>query len=135
MRAADTNVVVRLIVGDDRAQMAMAERHLTAGLWVSHVVLVGVAWVLGSPKYNKTSIETATALEMLLDNPSFTIESPDVVRAAITLLKTSKAIDLADAMIVEIARKAGMGPLLTFDVALSKVDGAEFIKKAKGHGP
>ncbi len=46
MRAVDTNVVVRLAVRDDKAQVAAAEKYIAErGAWVSHIVLVEVTWV------------------------------------------------------------------------------------------
>jgi len=48
MRAADTNVIVRLITRDDVAQTASAEAFVTKGAWVSQLVLVETIWVLDS---------------------------------------------------------------------------------------
>src|SRR5260221_10959468 len=48
MRAVDTNVLVRLLTRDDRAQLAAAEDFVSSGAWVSHVVLVETIWVLES---------------------------------------------------------------------------------------
>jgi predicted nucleic-acid-binding protein len=125
-RAADTNVIVRLIARDDPKQAALAQKRAAAGLWVSHVVLLEVAWVLESA-YTRSRAEVATALDLLLDHPDITIESPDVVRAAVAQFRARRGIDFADSLIVEIARKAGQGPVLTFDRAPGKLDGAELI--------
>ena len=126
-RAADTNVIVRLIARDDVKQVAQAMAQASAGLWVSHVVLVEVAWVLGSV-YDVGARDVAKALELLLEHPDLTIESPDVVRAALAQFRAQRGIDFADSLIVEIARKAGQGPVLTFDRAVAKLDGAELIR-------
>lgn len=49
MRAIDTNVIVRLATRDDETQVAAAEKYIAErGAWVSHLVLVEVAWVLDS---------------------------------------------------------------------------------------
>ena len=93
------------------------------------MVLVEIAWVL-EKGYGRSRAETAAAIEMLLDHPALTVEAPDLVRAAAALAKTNKSIDFADATIVELARRAGQGPVLTFAKALGKVDGAELIRKA-----
>ena len=42
MIAADTNVIVRLIVSDDDAQREAAEARLPEGFFVSHCVLMEV---------------------------------------------------------------------------------------------
>jgi predicted nucleic-acid-binding protein len=46
VRAADTNVVVRLLARDDERQVALGEAFVAPGAWVSLVVLVAVVWVL-----------------------------------------------------------------------------------------
>jgi predicted nucleic-acid-binding protein len=127
-RAADTNVIVRLLVRDDPQQVALAQQAGQLGLWVSHVVLVEVAWVLQF-RFGKTLAQVAVVIEGLIDNARLTIENPEVVTAAVGQMKANRRIDFADAMIVEMARRAGVAPLLTFDRALSKVDGAELIKR------
>jgi predicted nucleic-acid-binding protein len=126
-RAADTNVIVRLIARDDAKQLALATSRASAGLWVSHVVLVEVAWVLEST-YGRARADIASALDLLLDHPDLTIESPEVVRAAVAQFRAERGIDFADSLILEIARKAGQIPLLTFDRSLGKLKGAELIR-------
>ena len=126
-RAADTNVIVRLIARDDAKQVVQATALASGGLWVSHVVLVEVAWVLGSV-YELAAGEVAKALELLLDHSDLTVEAPDVVRAALAHFRGRRGIDFADSLIVEIARKAGQAPVATFDRALAKLDGAELVR-------
>ena len=51
MRTLDTNVIVRLLVGDDPRQTPIAERTFLAalanwGVYLPDVVLAEVAWVL-----------------------------------------------------------------------------------------
>jgi hypothetical protein len=48
MRAVDTNVLVRLITWDDAKQPARADRFVSSGAWVSHLVLVETTWVLSA---------------------------------------------------------------------------------------
>ena len=48
MRAVDTNVLVRLIVRDDPAQVEKAESFVAHGAWVSQTVLAETVWVLES---------------------------------------------------------------------------------------
>jgi predicted nucleic-acid-binding protein len=45
MRAVDTNVLVRMVVGDDPRQTNAAELFVEAGAWVSVVVLAEATWV------------------------------------------------------------------------------------------
>ena len=125
MRAVDTNVIVRLAVRDDPAQVAAAEAYIAkGGAWVSHLVLVEVAWVLASV-YELNRRAVALAIELLLQQKHLFVEAPDVVAAAITLYQQSGGPDFAECMIVEIARKAGHLPVGTFDRKFAKLAGAE----------
>ena len=124
MRAVDTNVVVRLAVRDDKAQVAAAEKYIAErGAWVSHIVLVEVAWVLESV-YELERAQIATAIEMLLDQEQLVVQEPDIVAAAARRLRSGGGSDFADCMILEVARGAGHLPLATFDRKLAKVEGA-----------
>jgi predicted nucleic-acid-binding protein len=125
-RAADSNVIVRLIARDDPKQLAQALEHAARGLWVSHAVLLEVAWVLESV-YDRDRAGVATAVDLLLANTDLTFQDPDVVTAAAARLRSHRGVDFADCLILEIARKAGQLPLLTFDRALSKLDGVELV--------
>jgi predicted nucleic-acid-binding protein len=46
MRAIDTNVLVRLITGDDAGQAARAEKFVQKGAWVPYLALIEATWVL-----------------------------------------------------------------------------------------
>ena len=124
MRAADTNLVVRLIVRDDDEQEAVAKAFIEQGVWLSHVVLVETAWVLQST-YGRDHSEVADALEMLLNEPHVTIQDPDVVEAALAHYRRRPSLKFTDCLILEIARKAGHLPLGTFDRNFGKLDGTQ----------
>jgi len=123
-RAADTNVIVRLIVRDDPRQLARALVESATGLWVSHAVLIEVAWVLEAT-YARDRRDIATALELLLGHPDLTIQDPDVVRSALSHFRGHRGVDFADCLMLEVARKAGQLPLLTFDRALARLPDVE----------
>jgi predicted nucleic-acid-binding protein len=124
MRAVDTNVVVRLAVRDDRAQVAAAEKYIAErGAWVSHIVLVEVTWVLESV-YEFERAQIAMAIEMLLDQEQLVVQDPDIVTAATKLYRSGIGSDFADCLILEVARGAGHLPLATFDRKLAKAEGA-----------
>lgn len=128
MRAVDTNVVVRLLTRDDERQAKAAEAYIAHdGGWVSHLVLVEVAWVLASV-YALTPSEVAKAVELLLSTDGLVVEAPDVVNAALTLFRKGRGRDFADCMILEVARQARHLPLGTFDRSLARAEGAEAIR-------
>lgn len=126
MRAVDTNVLVRLVSGDDPVQVAAAEEYVAAGAWVSHVVLVECVWVLKSV-YSVAHPQLATAIEALLDHEVMVLQEPDVVAAALAIFREHPKVQFSDCLVLEIARKAGHVPLGTFDRALAKQSGAERI--------
>src|ERR1035441_2258175 len=61
MTAVDTNVVVRLLTGDDPGQEAAARALFAAGpIWIAKTVLLEAAWVLRSLYgFDENSIRTA----------------------------------------------------------------------------
>ena len=122
MRAVDTNVLVRLVTRDDARQVAAAEDFVAQGAWVPHLALAEASWVLASV-YNRGPEAVATAIEMLLNHQHLTVQDADVVTAAVGQLRRRPAVGFSDCLMVEVARKAGHGPLGTFDRDLSKVDG------------
>ena len=126
MRAVDTNVLVRLVSGDDPGQVAAAEEYVASGAWVSHVVLVECVWVLQSV-YSIPHSQLVAAVEILLDHEVLVLQEPDVVAAALAIFREHPKVGFSDCLVLEIARKAGHVPLGTFDRALAKQPGAERI--------
>jgi predicted nucleic-acid-binding protein len=126
MRAADTNLLVRLIVRDDQAQARAAEAFVGKGAWVSHLVLAETLWVLDAV-YERSPEQIATAVEMLLNHKHLTVQDSDVVDAALELFRRRPSLGFSDFLVLEIARKAGHLPLGTFDKTLAKHDGAERV--------
>jgi predicted nucleic-acid-binding protein len=124
MRAVDTNLLVRLVVRDDRRQAPAAEAFVAKGGWVSHVVLAETVWVLDSV-YGLKPAQIAVAVGMLLEHAQLTIQDADVVVAALVDFERSPAAGFTDCLVLAIARKAGHLPLGTFDRRLAKLDGAQ----------
>jgi predicted nucleic-acid-binding protein len=124
VRAADTNVLVRLIARDDAKQVAAAERFVEPGAWISHLVLAETTWVLDSV-FELGPREIATAVEMLLDHDRLVIQDADVVRAALVGMQRKPTLGFSDCLILEVARKAGHLPLGTFDRRLGALADAE----------
>jgi len=124
MRAVDTNVLVRLVTRDDAVQTASAEEFVRPGAWVSHVVLAELTWVL-SAVYELDAKGIATAVEILLNHESLSLQDPDVVAAALVHFHRRPALGFSDCLILEVARATGHVPLGTFDRNLGKLVGAE----------
>jgi predicted nucleic-acid-binding protein len=126
MRAVDTNLLVRLLVRDDPAQVLLAETFVAGGAWVSHLVLAETVWALDAV-HERTQAQVAAAIELLLNHEHFALQDPEVVAQALAQFRTRPAIGFSDCMVLEIARKAGHLPLGTFDRALAKLGGAESV--------
>jgi predicted nucleic-acid-binding protein len=116
--AADTNVVVRVLVTDDPAQqravVARLRRVEAAGgrALLSHVVLAEVGWVLEAA-YGYTRAEVIRAVGTLVTTPPFVAEDPDVVADALSIAASTTA-DWSDCLVLASSRAQG-ATLLTFD--------------------
>jgi predicted nucleic-acid-binding protein len=124
MRAVDTNLLVRLLVRDDAAQVAAAEDFVAAGAWVSHLVLAETVWVLDAV-HDRSPAQLAAAVEMLLNHEQLAIQDPDAVTRALAEFRARPALGFSDCLVLEIARKAGHVPLGTFDRGLAKLEGVQ----------
>lgn len=123
MRAVDTNVLVRLVTRDDAAQVTSAEQFVGRGAWVPHLALAEATWVLESV-YELGRDAIATAIEMLLSHEHLTLQDEDAVAAALAQFRRRRSVSFSDCLLVAVVRKAGHGPLGTFDRDLAKIDGA-----------
>jgi predicted nucleic-acid-binding protein len=123
MRAVDTNVLVRLIARDDLKQVAAAEAFVAQGAWVPQLALVEATWVLASV-YGRRPAAIATAVEMLLSHQHLTLQDADAVTAAVGRFRRRPSVGFSDCLMVEVTRKAGHGPLGTFDRDLGRFEGA-----------
>ena len=121
MRAIDTNVLVRLIVRDEPAQVEKAEAFVAQGAWVSQLVLAETVWVLESV-YGLNRAQIATAVGMLVEHDRLTLQDEDVIRGAHSAFERDRSAGFTDCLIVEVARKTGHLPVGTFDRAMSRID-------------
>jgi predicted nucleic-acid-binding protein len=126
MRSVDTNVLVRLLVRDDAAQTAAASRMAEPGAWVSHLALAECVWVLSSV-YERTPAAIAAAVEMLLSHRHLVLQDADVVAAALDHFRATPRVGFTDCLMLEVSRKAGHLPLLTFDRGLARLPGASAV--------
>ena len=124
MRAIDTNVLVRLLVRDDPRQLDAAEKFISHGAWVSHLVLAETLWVLDAV-YERSAAQIGLAVEMLLVHAELTLQDADVVAVALGRFRAHPTLGFSDCLVLESARKAGHIPLGTFDRQLAKLEGAQ----------
>ena len=126
MRAVDTNILVRLLVRDDSAQVQAAEAFVAAGAWVSHLVLAETFWVLDAV-YECGPKQLATAINLLLDHQNLSLQDADIVRAALVHFRARPSLGFSDCLVLETARKAGHLPLGKLDKTLARLPGAQRV--------
>lgn len=124
MRAVDTNVLVRLVTRDDPKQVVAAEAFVEQGAWISHLALAEATWVL-SAVYGLAPREIATAVEMLLNHQSLTLQEAETVSNALAQFRKRPALGFSDCLMLEAARRSGHLPLGTFDRNLARLEGAQ----------
>ena len=132
MIALDTNLLVRLLVNDDTAQAAKVEAWLgkqaspARPAWVDHVVLCELAWVL-ERSYNYPRNDVNACIAALLNHKSLKVESPEMVRQALTL-HASQSADFSDDLLAARAQAAGYSTVLTFDKKAAKSATHELLR-------
>ncbi|MSV27631.1 MAG: type II toxin-antitoxin system VapC family toxin [Bryobacterales bacterium] len=96
MTAVDTNVVVRLLTGDDPKEAAAARSLFASGpIWIAKTVLLETGWVLRSLYgYDENTVHDALARLLGLTN----VYTEDEPSAANALALMVQGIELADAM-------------------------------------
>lgn len=132
MIGLDTNVLVRLLVLDDRHQTETARRivaeHCSAKEpgFVNLIVLRECVWVLKST-YVYTSREIARAIEVLLQASHITVEAADLVRSGLRA-HASRLGDFTDVLLAEVNGSRGCEWTATFDKRAGKIPGFQLIR-------
>ena len=120
MIALDTNFLVRLIAGDERAQERAVLRLLadrTTNFFIGDVTLAELVWVLeGIYEFNRE--ELVRALEALLNRADLVFE--DAIRVRRAARHFAGGGDFADALILGRAQAEGCAALASFDKSLKK---------------
>ena len=122
MTAVDTNVVVRLLTGDDPEQ-ATAARSLFAAdfIWITRTVILETAWVLGSA-YGFEDSAIREALTRLLGLAN--VQTEDIASVTVALNLNAQGLDFADAL--HLTSRPRGADFVSFDRA--------FVRRAKRAG-
>jgi predicted nucleic-acid-binding protein len=126
----DTNVLVRILVGDDPAQTRRAERLFSAhargdGIHVPLLVLAELAWVLSSG-YGLERLVIHERLARLVRTRGVFVGDLELVLEALARYRQGGA-ELADQLILGKATEARSLPVFTFDRKLARQDGVELV--------
>ena len=114
MIAVDTNVVVRLLTGDEPKQAEAAWSLIAGGpIWIARTVLLETGWVLGSLYgFDENAIRDAFTKLLGLKNV-YTEDKPSMMAA---LALTVHGIELADA--IHLSSRPPGARFVSFDQAL-----------------
>ncbi len=124
MRAADTNVLVRILTRDNPGQTEAADAWIAKGAFVPMLALAETVWVL-ERAYGFVTAQQAEAVEKLLSHQDLILEGADVVREALQLFRRHHKVGFSDCLMLASTRKAGHTPLGTFDRHLARVPGVQ----------
>ncbi|HJZ95822.1 MAG TPA: type II toxin-antitoxin system VapC family toxin, partial [Candidatus Solibacter sp.] len=114
MTAVDTNILVRILTGDDARQTKTARALFsTERVWISRTVLLETDWVLGR-LYGFKQNQIREAFTNLLGLPNVTVEEEEAVASA--LAHTRHGIEFSDALHLS-ARPSG-ARFVSFDKKL-----------------
>lgn len=131
VKTLDTNVVVRLLIGDDPQQTPIAEQAFLAaipsgGVYLPDVVLAEVAWVLRGYDHERTT--RYQLLERLVRTRGVVVDDIDAVIDALEQFRLGG--DLADQLILARAASTGALPVLSFDRRFAASEGVELLGPA-----
>jgi predicted nucleic-acid-binding protein len=129
--AIDTNLVIRLLVGDDPKQLTQVEALLRDArdrailCFISDPVLCEIEWVLESC-YKASRADILAALRDLLSQESFVFEDRQVLAKAIDSYQRGRA-EFSDYLIGAKAQARGATATYTFDRDLRQAEGFIFL--------
>ncbi|MCX7011175.1 MAG: type II toxin-antitoxin system VapC family toxin [Candidatus Sumerlaeota bacterium] len=131
MKALDTNVLIRFLVGDDRMMMEKSQRLMEKAelegerLLVTSPVILEVLWVLGSG-YGYARPDILDAMERLMALSVLEFEHVDLMASLISQGR-SKSLGLADLLIGLSGKTKGCKATMTFDRKASSTDLFEIV--------
>ncbi len=122
MTAVDTNILVRLLTGDDPRQEAAARSLFAAGpIWIAKTVLLETGWVLRSLYgFEESAIRDAFTKLLGLEN----VHAEDEAGLAAALAFTTHGIEFADAL--HLASRPPGASFVSFDQS--------FVRRARRAG-
>lgn len=132
MKAIDTNILIRFLVGDDEMQAKKVHSIFKRTelekkeLFVPLLVILEMIWVLESV-YNISRIEILDSISDLLLMPIFKFDQCAVLQQLVHSAQGNK-YDLSDLLIAHSAEVNACEAVLTFDKKISKFKLFELVK-------
>jgi predicted nucleic-acid-binding protein len=128
----DSNILLRFLTRDDKAQYAVAlrflERATDGSLLLSLIVLVEINWVL-LRVYKRAKGEVLDTLDELVDSRQFKVEERTRVIRAISIARSTRA-DFSDALIALGNDEQGCQRTATFDVDALDIEQMVHVEEA-----
>ena len=125
----DTNVLIRLLTGDDPVKQAAARQLFEAvergdaALAAPDTVIADAVYVLASPRlYRLPRSDVRDLLTALVRLPGFHVDNRAVVLDALDLYASTN-LDFGDAMIVSSMARAGSPDVYSFDFDFDRIPG------------
>lgn len=142
MIAIDTNVLLRYLLDDDKAQSKRAAALILGDtpVLITDVVLAETIWTLKGKRYKLDKETIIQVVHSLFEEPNIVFENGQTIWRAVNDFKNAKPIksggkrkeaDFPDALIVNKARhtagesKSVFEGVYTFDVAAQQISGME----------
>ena len=132
MASLDTNVLVRFLVRDDAAQLALTHQLIRTclgrgeTLHVPITVMIELEWVLRSA-YQLAKDEVIDLLSGLMSARELDLESEQALEIALSMYRDGSA-DYADCLHVALAFQSGQVPLWTFDRQAARIPGVQLLR-------
>ena len=142
MIAIDTNVLLRYLLDDDKAQSKRAAALMLGNtpVLITDVVLAETIWTLKGKRYKLDKEAIVQVVHSLFEEPNIVFENGQTIWRAVNDFKNAKSIksggkrkeaDFPDALIVNKARyvvgvaQSEFEGVYTFDVAAQQIPGTE----------
>lgn len=126
----DTDVIIRLLTGDDlvkQAQAATLFEQVEQGkltLAAPDTVIADAVFVLASPRlYQVPRADVAALLMSLVQMPGFHVQNRRAVLVALSLYATTPQLDFGDALIIATMQETGAQTLYSYDTDFDRVPG------------
>lgn len=133
MTFVDTNILIRLLGGDDPHKADRCQQLFHAAkagrikLFLTHLVIAETVWIL-SKKYGVPKSSLAESLRRLLNTPHVFCDNAPLIIAALDLLE-SKPISFIDAYHTLTLPTRGITEFYSYDTDFDQLTGAGITRK------
>jgi predicted nucleic acid-binding protein len=135
VRFIDTNVVIRVLTGDDTAKAEAAQQLLerledgTEEAFTSEAVVAEIFFVLTSPRqYGMGRADAAARVRPILAARGLYLDAKLVVQRAVAVYEAHSQLDFEDALSVAHMESRGIDQIVSYDRGFDSVEGVARIE-------